>query len=118
MLNLHGNRRRLAVLAGLSLALALAAAPTATAVPLGPDGGYEPHPQLGPVPGVADPAPTAHATSNGLDWSDTGLAVAFGLAAFAITAAALLVTVRRRSVIDDRSHPAPSRVRAQPLPRS
>ena len=118
MLNLHGNRRRLAVLAGLSLALALAAAPTAAAIPLGPDGGYEPDPQLGPVPGVVDPAPTARATSNGRDWSEAGLAVAFGLAAFAVTAAALLVTVRRRPVIDDRSRSAPSRLRAQPLPRS
>ena len=117
MLTLHGNRRQRAVLAGLSLALVLAAAPTAAAIPLGPDGGYEPHPRLGPVPRVADPAPTAHATSNGLDWSDAGLAVAFGLAAFAITAAALLVTVRR-PVIDDRWRSAPSRVRAQPLPRS
>lgn len=113
MLNLHSNPRRLAVLAGLFLALALAVVPTAAAVL--PDGGYEPDQQRIPASGAVDPAPAVHTSSNSLDWSDVALAVAVGLTAFAITAAALLVTTRRRPVIANRSRSAESGDRPVPL---
>lgn len=106
MLSLHKNPRRLAALGGLLLALA--AAPTAAAVPILPDGGYESDPQL-------TPAPAVHSSANSLEWSDVALAGAVALIAFAIAIALLVAARRRRPVIASWSRPAESGNRPAPL---
>jgi hypothetical protein len=93
--------RRLAALVGLLTTVALTALPTAVAVPLMPDGEPIPRPTVTPDPG--DSAPVVHGASNGLEWTQVGLAVGVGLiVAVLIAAFAFTVTSRRRLSVADR----------------
>lgn len=119
MLMAHRNGRRLAVLTGLFVALALGAATHVAAYPITPDGeplfdrGTPQSSTVGPMPNESavlrrgspatrsskpiDPLPATIVTSGGTDWSGVYLVVAGAtVAALALVAAAFVLNGHRR----------------------